>query len=436
MSSSRQCANEKCPRLSRALCNCCDNYLCLEHLKDHADRLNEQLAPISDQFNQLAEQLNKINIKEASFIKQLDQWCLTAHQTVDQFYQRKRKEFEQVLKEEKRKQETELQKIRNQFKQILEREEATQENIQLLNQTLKSIEQQIHSIQNQDFILSPLILDDNISISTTKEITHRNILPLSLPCQTIIGKETSYFPIAANKNQILIHQPSKLCLLNREMKIEKEIPWLNGEIWDMFFSTSLNRFLILTRQDLFNLDQQTMNLTKYSIFNYINIKTEWFCGTTHLQTLYLSTKYFGSSIYEFKIFPTLQFSKEWQSPFSCAEKECIYDIRSNNSSVGMVIVNKDLNETRLELRSPTTLERQWSYKITCASEIHRIRCCPLLHNQWLIIDAMNSLLLHLDANGKLIKQENCKPSPCHSVQLDKYLIVISTTKGFNLHQLS
>jgi hypothetical protein len=435
MSLSRQCTTDKCPRLSRALCNCCDKYLCLEHLKDHADRLNEQLTPIGDQFNQLAEELNKITLGETSFIKELDQWCFRAHQNIDHFYQRKRKEFEQFLKEVKQKEERELQKVRDQFKQILEQEEATQENIQLLNNTLRSIEQQIYSIRNQDFVLPPLVINEDLCSFTPKEVKHQNLLPLSSPCQTIIKKETSWLSIAANEKHILISQSSKLCLLNREMKIEKEIAWSYDQIWDMFFSTSLNRFIILTQQDLFNLDGQTMNLIKYPIFDHINTKRKWYCGTTHFQTLFLSMTNSGSSIYEFQMFPSLQFSKEWQSPLSCAKDEYIYDLRSNNSSLGIIILNKKLDETRLELRSLTTLEQQWSYKITSASGIHRIRCCPLLHNQWLGIDAMKSLLLHIDANGTLIKQEKYDPSPRHIVQLDKYLLVVSTMKTFNLHQL-
>ena len=203
-----------------------------------------------------------------------------------------------------------------------------------------------------------------------------------------------------------------------------------------FFSTSLNRFIIITEQDLFDLDEQTMTVIQYPIFNQNNTNRKWYCGTEHLQILFLSTKGFGSSIYEYKMFPSIQFSKEWKSPLSCTQNEYIYDLRSNNSSLAFVIVNQERNETRLELRSPTTLEQQWSYKITSASIKHRIRCCPLLHNQWLCIDPKNSLLLHIDENGTLIKQDKYQPSPRHMIQLDKHLIAISTSETFNLHKLS
>jgi hypothetical protein len=86
MAAARQCANEKCSRLPRALCICCEKYLCLDHLKDHADRLNEQLTPMSDEFNQLAEELKNMSFIETSFIKQLDKWRLNSHEHIDHYY--------------------------------------------------------------------------------------------------------------------------------------------------------------------------------------------------------------------------------------------------------------------------------------------------------------------------------------------------------------
>jgi len=432
---SRQCANEKCSRLSRALCNCCDNYLCLDHLKDHSDRLNEQLTPISDEFDQVTEELNRISLEETSFIKNLDKWCLQAHQCVDYFYQQKRKEFEIFLEEEKQKQENELNKIRQQFKQIINQQEATKENIQLINDTLRSIEQKINFIRNPDFVIIPLVIKDNLCVLTSKGDGDKNLLPLSLPYQSLLRQGISWFSIATNQEYILICQASKLCLLNRQMKIDKEIRWSYDQIYDMFFSTTLHRFIILTLEDIFNLDEKTMTLEKYSFPNKNTIKGKWFCGTSHCENLFLSTKDSGSSIYEYKMFPFIQFSKEWKSPVSCKKDEYIYDLRSNNSYLAIVILNNKKNETRLEVRSPTTFEQQWIFPITLASSPYRSRCCPLLQNQWLVIDAMNSSLLHIDANGTLIKQDKYNPSPRHIAQLDKHFIAISTTKTFDLHQL-
>ncbi len=47
-------------RTSRALCNCCQQYLCRDHLKEHDDLLNDQIEPLVDNINQLADQLKQI----------------------------------------------------------------------------------------------------------------------------------------------------------------------------------------------------------------------------------------------------------------------------------------------------------------------------------------------------------------------------------------
>lgn len=66
---------------------------------------------------------------------------------------------------------------------------------------------------------------------------------------------------------------------------------------------------------------------------------------------------------------------------------------------------------------------------------HRIRCCSLNDNQWVITDQINSSLLHIDKHGKLIKQDKYNPPPRHIYQVDKNILVISTEICFNLYQL-
>jgi hypothetical protein len=318
---------------------------------------------------------------------------------------------------------------------IINQQDATKENIQFLNDTLRSIQQQINYIRNPDFVLNPLIIDQNL-VLTPKEITYKNLLPLSVSCQALIRKEISWYSIATNQEYILVCHESKLCLLNDEMKIHREVPWLHDRICDMFFSTILNRFIIVTDQEIFNLDEKTMALTKYSIPGRNNIKSNWYCGTSHNEALFLAINSFATSIYEYKMLPSIQFVKEWQSPVSCAKDEFIYDLRSNHFFLAMIISDRKDDQTRLELRSPTTLQQQWSFHITSSSPKSRIRCCPLMYDQWLIIDPLNSRLLHIDEDGKRIKQDKYDPVPYHVVQLNKHHIVVLTKETINLHRLT
>jgi hypothetical protein len=55
------------------------------------------------------------------------------------------------------------------------------------------------------------------------------------------------------------------------------------------------------------------------------------------------------------------------------------------SSLPILILNKNKNETRLEVRLPMTFVQQWTFNIASASVEYRIQCCPLLHNQFFFI---------------------------------------------------
>jgi ribosomal protein L32 len=60
--SSQSCVICGSKRQSRTLCNCCQQYLCRDHLKEHDDLLNDQIERLVDDRNQLADQLKPLNI--------------------------------------------------------------------------------------------------------------------------------------------------------------------------------------------------------------------------------------------------------------------------------------------------------------------------------------------------------------------------------------
>ncbi|CAF4750729.1 unnamed protein product, partial [Rotaria sp. Silwood2] len=93
-SASRPCVFNECKRPSRALCICCQQYLCRDHLKEHYDLINSQLPSLADQINALSDQFNNSVLLESSGLTRLQQWREDAHRTVDQFYETKYRQFE------------------------------------------------------------------------------------------------------------------------------------------------------------------------------------------------------------------------------------------------------------------------------------------------------------------------------------------------------
>jgi hypothetical protein len=89
--SSETCAVCGPKRTSRAHCNCCKQYLCRDHLKEHDDLLNAQLEPLIDNANELFNWLKQFSIESLfePIRMQLDQWKQSAFQSIERVYQEK-----------------------------------------------------------------------------------------------------------------------------------------------------------------------------------------------------------------------------------------------------------------------------------------------------------------------------------------------------------
>ena len=101
--SSLPCVAEKCEMVSLALCQCCKKNLCIDHLNEHANQRNEKLLPFVDKINVLLARFNQLNSNnnnknddnnnEQTAIKQFEQWKQDAYKKIDEFYEKKCREF-------------------------------------------------------------------------------------------------------------------------------------------------------------------------------------------------------------------------------------------------------------------------------------------------------------------------------------------------------
>ena len=96
---SQPCAITACKRTSRALCYCCQQSVCLQHLKEHSDLLVSQLNPLVDQINHIGDQLKSIDIENKTHDcrKKLEQWRMDCHKKIDDFFEQKNQEINQQI---------------------------------------------------------------------------------------------------------------------------------------------------------------------------------------------------------------------------------------------------------------------------------------------------------------------------------------------------
>jgi replication fork clamp-binding protein CrfC len=161
-SSSRPCATNKCEISSCAVCHCCQNNLCLDHLKEHKDQLNAKLSPLANHINTSLDILEHFSATSLPSFKLLEQWRDEAHQTVEQFYERMRHE---LFEKKKLKPQKKLHETRDTLDNLIRKQGATRENIDLLTTDIHSIEEEINDLQNIHINLRPLVIDDNLIIA-------------------------------------------------------------------------------------------------------------------------------------------------------------------------------------------------------------------------------------------------------------------------------
>ncbi|CAF3509845.1 unnamed protein product [Rotaria sp. Silwood1] len=251
-------------------------------------------------------------------------------------------------------------------------------------------------------------------------------LPLRTPSRTMSYTAKSS-AMASNGKHVLIENESNLCLLNDRLAFTKKTPWTFSNIWEMCWSSTLARFIVVTNKILFVLDEKTMTLTRCEISSDKN----WYRGTCSNTTLYLSTwqSEEGSNIIEYSL-PSIKYVKQWQPPLTCHKDEWIEDFEFKNDSMAMIIVHDKNKSWRFELRSSVTLQCLWLLELDGG-----FRCRSINSDQWILIKDKQSEILHISNDGCIIEQQRYDSQIKNVAILDANILMIKTTDRINLHEI-
>lgn len=433
---SSKCAREQCTRSLHVLCYICGENFCREHFNEHDHSLNSLLNSFNDQakdLDQRLEQLNNEELIENSYEK-LDQWREQAHQIIDQFYQKKCRELQQRFQENFEENLQNLQQIQSQINQLLQEENISRTDVLSLKGDLNHLADQVDQLEKTIFQIQiePLEIPKNsIQVQMINQTVFQ-LKQISNPFLTMNFSKKFFKPMASNDQYLLICQIDHLSLMDQQFHFNKQIPWNNGRIWDMAFSTILNSFIILGHYQIYVLNPQTMSIQSMDNISRQN----WWSCTCSEKSLFLSTYDQGSSIIEYHLHPTVQINNQWKSPLTCTKEESIKDIVYNNEKLGLTIFNQKNLTKRFELRSMNQLDILWVYQIDIPGSCHNtLRCCSLNDNEWLIADFDHRELIHLNKNGKLKKLYPYNLSPWYIHLFHQNILVISTRKSLHFHQL-
>lgn len=220
-----------------------------------------------------------------------------------------------------------------------------------------------------------------------------------------IGSSTA---LASNDQFLLIHQNPNLCLIDKEMKIVKQVLWTYDLIWDICWTSSLNRSVIIEENNIVLIDERTMSIEKLQT----NETRKWVSCAMFNKVLILSTQESGASIVKLNLRPSMGIV-EGEKSFSIRTKyERIESVASNDEVFVLMIRDKLEKSVRIELRSRITLNRIWSLplNIVCNQD-RRFNCCSLCSNGYLVADYETERSLHITQDGKIKKTTSYKAIP-------------------------
>jgi len=433
---SQPCVIASCKRASRTLCYGCNQNFCREHMAEHDLVLNSQLNPLSDEINALGERLKSINLENSigDSHQKLEQWRIDCHNKIDEFFEQKCRELNRSFSKRMEKQREELNRMRKTMTELIQEQEATHTDIDSLTSTVRELEREINKIERSSFEveIKSLVLDDSLIQIDNSDLNRFDLSNLSPAFKTISYPRENWAPLTCNNRYLLIHLEPNLCLVDQDLNIVKQNSWIYGTIYDMCWSSTLNRFIVINGSDVFLVDENQMSIENIQTLQ----KRKWLSCTTSETSLFLSTKVWGSSIMEYSLLPTIELIKQWQSPDTCTRDEVINGIVYNNGTLAMMIKNPSEKTIYIEMRSSATLDRLWLIRLNIAySQNIRTRCCLLANDQWLVVDRNTSRIFHISKDGKVKTSCAYNPPPFCAVLFDNDMLAISTARGVNLHRI-
>ncbi|CAF3819900.1 unnamed protein product, partial [Adineta steineri] len=128
---SHPCTVPTCKRISRALCYCCQQNLCLQHLNEHNAALVCQLNPLTDEINGLGDRLNVLNIQTmlSDCHHKLEQWRLDCHEKINQFFEQRCLELDRLVTVKLDTQREKTIEVQSKIAELLREQDVTRNDI-------------------------------------------------------------------------------------------------------------------------------------------------------------------------------------------------------------------------------------------------------------------------------------------------------------------
>ncbi|CAF1044159.1 unnamed protein product [Adineta ricciae] len=432
---SQLCNLAKCNRTSRGLCDCCKQNLCLQHLTEHNVALLSQISPLTDTINTLGERLQILYTEgiTANCCLKLEHWRVECHQKIDRFFERQCRQVNDLIDTKVRLQKEEIDRVRTKVAEIVREQEITQKDLDSLVSTVRYLEAAINKIEQTTLQINfrGFELDEesiNISEKNSSEI---DISKVFNNCKTFNSANGSYSVLACNEQYLLIHTNPNLCLVNRDMKVVKQILWTYDKIYDMCWSATLDKFILIEKYNIYIVEKDISSIEVGQMIE----KYKWLACTCSDTCLFLLVDTSPPWIGCYSISSSMELIQKWQV-FEKSSTDIVDDIVYRHGMLAMMVQNTQNTDVRIELRSVETLTCVWSLALGIFSINESIfRCCAITCNEWIVVDHKNNHLVHVTADGKIKNTIAYHSTPRRAILFEPNLLVVITRTGIQFHQL-
>ncbi|CAF1337237.1 unnamed protein product [Rotaria magnacalcarata] len=422
--------------MSRGLCHCCQQNLCLQHFSEYNKLSISHLNQFNNETNILDDRLKTLNIFKiiGNSRRKLEQWREDCYTKIDLFFEQKCQELDRLANEKVNRQRDELNRIQMKLTEFNNAQQTTRQDIDLLISRMSQIRSSIMDLEETCFKITthPLILNDTfIDIKKTNE-HDVNLSSLSHTYKAIHHPEGGFQSLACDGQHLLIHQHPNLCLFDRDANIVTQTVWSYGEIHEMCWSVTLGQFIVLGANSIFCINENTMSIQEVDTIREL----DWISCTCSETVLFVATNECASSIMEYILFPAIEFVRERKHPLVCKKDEFIVGVVYNNANLALMVMNMFKKSIHMELRNAKTLDRIWLFQpdIVCTQKI-TFRCCSLTCDQWLIVDYETGRLLQITKDGKIKETIKYYPCPYRAILFDQNKLVLSGMNGVHLHTI-
>lgn len=434
---SQTCATQSCSRPARALCYCCGENLCIIHLNEHNDMLNNRLNPLAEMISSLNNRMEMIDMSKIAqhYRGKLEQWRAESHRKVDEYFEQKSHQLNEIITEKLHEQREKIHGIQLKISHLLHEQQVTQEDIHHLTSIVDHLDKEMNTIKENfiDIRTQPLTLDNQmINIRAMNEEDY-DLTMLSPVYKLINLPDGSFGAMASNDRCLLIHQAPDLCLIGPDLMIFKRIAWRYGMIHDMCWSTILDRFILIDPKNIFLLDEYSMSIEKIRAID----KRKWMSCTCSDKFLFLSSNEWGSSITKISLNPSKKLDKQWQSPSVCGKDEYIDVIVYHHNRLAMIVRNSTNHILRMELRSAENLDRIWSLPLDLKWNVNKpYHCCAFIGDDWLVADYQTGRLIHITRSGRIKSTTSYNTIPSCITRFSSNILAVSTKNAIHFHELN